>query len=382
MLDHSTSERCARSQPGGMPLARRSLPVSELPHVDAGCPPVTQEDVFAFFRDSGYLHGGRLPGITRSVVETTWKRLLAADGSVFRLIARREVVDGRPALQTMVCAFAHAPGTWQIQHLVSAQRRGRTGTLAVIAAILRWGHGADVHHFRWAFRPANPSAQHLFASAVDGLPRDLIVCSLVDYGATACDAIRLIDDASVDVRVTRVGADTAADTIAFYRQRLHPIELESLALADPELESLAPPYRAAGLVRSRTVLRATIANRVVGACLVNHSSPGLNLAGFGSAIEHLRVADDLDRAARRSVWTALARAAVADARRSGGYIITALDPADREMAVAAGLVSTRPKQYAIATVSRREDGFLRMLDCFTEYYAARLGASAAAEATR
>ena len=31
--------------------------------------------------------------------------------------------------------------------------------------------------------------------------------------------------------------------IAFYRRRLHPIELESLSLADPELESLAPPYR-------------------------------------------------------------------------------------------------------------------------------------------
>jgi hypothetical protein len=337
-------------------------------------PVVTLEEVFAFYRNTGYLHDGRLPGLAPGTVETTWKRLLAADQSVFRFVARRALVDDRPAVQNTVCAFAYARETWQIQHLVSSLRHGREGTLGVATDILQWLHRTDVEYCRWPFRPTNPGPRRLFASATERLPRHLIAQSIVDFGATPRDEVALDDDVSLEVRVIRVSADTVPETIAFYRDLLHPVELESLALADPELELLSEQYHHAGLMRRRTVLHAMIGERVAGACLVNHSAPGINLASFGNAIEHLRVANDLSGAARRSVWTALARAAVADARRNGAYIVAALHPADRELAVAAGLVQRDPKQYAIVTVSGRENGFLRLIECFTEYYAARLRA--------
>ncbi len=65
---------------------------------------------------------------------------------------------------------------------------------------------------------------------------------------------------------------------------------------------------------------------------------------------------------------ALATEALAEARARGDYAVLALEPRDRDLSVPSGLVAPDPKQYAVLTVARREQSYLRSTDYFVDYY--------------
>lgn len=351
--------------------------------VEALAPPVTFDELFAFYRDSGFLYPGKLAALDdrRDVIAGTWRQLLGADRSVFRLIARRGLADGRPRMSNAVCAFAYAPGTWQAQHLVSLRRHEYTGTLAVLMELAERVHRAGAEFGRFSFRSGNPGVGHLFGGLAERLSSDLESLSLVDYGLTNLRDLDLSSGRPSPVSVRRLGPDEGAVATAFYGEILDPVELASLCLAQPRLDELDAAYSVHGLKRRRTVLVAVDRGRVVGACLVNHGSDGINFSFLENAIEHLRVAPDQPPLARRATWLALARAAVGEVARTRDYVVCLLDPDDRDLAASVNLVPADPKQYSLLTVSMRERGFVGMTDHFVAYYRELLAAQALSEET-
>lgn len=351
--------------------------------IEALAPPVTFDQLFAFYRDSGFLYPGKLAAVDdrRDAVERTWRVLLGADRSVFRFISRLALAGGRPRLVNAICAFAYAPGTWQAQHLVSLQRREYTGTLALLLALSEWGHDVGIDFARFSFRPNNPGTNALFGDIAQRLPSDLASLSLVDYGLTNLRDVDLPGGRDSPVLVRSLGSDEGAAAAAFYERVLDPVELASLRLAQPRLHELDAAYGLHGLTRRRSVLVALDGGHIIGACIVNHSSEGINFSFLENAIEYLRVAPDQPALTRRATWLSLARAAVAEVARTRDYVVSLTHPGDRDLATAAGLVPADPKQYSVLTVAMRE-GCAGMTDCFSEYYRGLLGAQTTLEEAR
>jgi hypothetical protein len=326
-------------------------------------------ELFEFYRRSGFLYPGKAAGLERrlTAIEATWERLLAAGTDVFHHIERRCPED--LAVSNSICAFRYAPGTWQAQHLVSGQRHEYVGTLTVLMALVQWLHDSGARFVRLTFRPNNRGANPLFGGVGELMPRDLVNVSVVDYGISPVAGVRV---AEADAEV-RVGRSDDLQARRFYGELLPPVELASLALRDPGFSELDPIYGRHGLSRRRHVYVASVGDRVVGACLVHHSSEGMNFSFLENAIEYLRVAPDLPSRLRARVWNALLRVAVGDVGRQRDYVVTTTDPGDRDLAVASGLVGVDPpKQYAVLTVSRERDALLLANRHFASYYKALL----------
>src|SRR4051812_13816713 len=103
--------------------------------MDCPHPSVTAQELFALYRGSGLLDPGKRSalGDRMTEVEATWSALLAAGPDVLRAVLHRSA-DGTPL--TAGSAFAYAPGTWQLQHLVSAARDQLAGARDVMLELL------------------------------------------------------------------------------------------------------------------------------------------------------------------------------------------------------------------------------------------------------
>jgi hypothetical protein len=189
--------------------------------------------------------------------------------------------------------------------------------------------------------------------------------------------VRLPASSSDSLTVRAIANDAWTLVADFYRLVLEPVELASLGLQDPELRDVDTVYRAAKLRRRRKVLVALDHGETLGGCLVHDSSLGLNFSFLENAVEHLRVRPDLPSHRRAAVWNALATAAVHAAKSSRGDMVLSLDPRDRDLSVPAGLILPDPKQYAVLTVAREGDGYLRSIACFVDHYRNILAAEAA-----
>jgi hypothetical protein len=336
------------------------------------------EEVFELYRASGFLYPAKLAALQGDMpsIEQTWRRALAPDARMFRVVARYGTVDDAVRLRNTISAFAYAPGTWQGQHLVSRERHEFTGTLAVLIELVEGLHDEGVEHIRLSFRPDNPGTRMLFGEVPRWIASNYHSLALCDYGCVPLERLRLAVTDPADITVKPVGHEGAA-AVDFYRRILHPVELASLALHDPELRQLDAGYRAAGLERRRKVLLARDHGEIVGACLVHDSAVGLNFSFLENAVEHLRVRPDLSPSRRWEVWTALASAAIAHTRSGRDPVVT-VDPADRDLSVPSGMIAAdHPRQYAVLTVSRDGASYLRSIDCFIEYYRRLLAAEAA-----
>jgi hypothetical protein len=330
-------------------------------------------EVFEFYRSSGFLYPAKLAALEPrlATIMRTWSRLLAAQPDVFHFVGRYGVHNGFRALKSTACAYQYALGTWQGQHLVSASRGDYAGTLGVLIELIEWCHDTGAAYARAHFRPSNPGVSELMGSVAERLPTHLASLSLIDYGIAAVEAIDLDDERGPAVDVRPLRNNEIGHIGALYAQTVAGVELASLHLDDPWLNRLDAHYRSHALMRRRTPLVATEGSRIVGACLVNHGSEGMNLSFLENAIEYVHVARELATARRERVWRALVRAAVKEVRQTRDYVVTALDPEDRALGVAAGLLPPSPKQYGVLTVSRREQGLLRGIECWREYYETR-----------
>jgi hypothetical protein len=371
-VDHHTSvvplfDRLVRQERESIRLAARLLPKPSF------------DEVFELYRESGFLYPAKLAALEAEMpsIERTWKRALASDTTTFRTVARYGLVSGQIRLRNAASAFAYAAGTWQLQHLVSRERHEYTGTLAVMMELVEALHHDEGSYIRWSFRPNNPGIERLFGAVPQRLGAKYCHLGLCDYGCVPFERLRLPPVRPTEITVKPLASDEGAAAAAFYQRILHPVELASLALQDPQLRQVDPAYQAAGLARRRRVLLAIDHGEVQGACLVHDTSPGLNFSFLENAIEHLRVRPGLSTLRRTEVWTALASAAAEDARARADKVVVALAPGDRDISVASGMIAAeQPRQYAVLTLSRESHSYLRLLDCFVEYYRGLLSAEA------
>jgi hypothetical protein len=351
--------------------------------IEALAPPVTFDELFAFYRDSGFLYPGKLAAVDdrRDAVERTWRILLGAGGSVFRFISRRALAEGRPRLVNAICAFAYAPGTWQAQHLVSLQRREYTGTLALLLALSEWGHDIGIEFARFSFRPTNPGTNALFGGIAERLPSDLASLSLVDYGLTNLRDIDLPGGRDFPVAVRSLDPTRAR------RQRPSTSRFSTrwswthFASRNPGSMNSTPPTRStdsrgAAPYSSRSTATASSAPAS------STTAPRESTSRFSRTRSSTCASRQTSlRLTRRATWLSLARTAVAEVARTRDYVVCLTHPGDRDLATAAGLVPAAPKQYAVLTVAM-PDGFAGMTDCFTDYYRGLLGAQTTLEEAR
>ena len=156
-------------------------------------PPPSFAEVFDFYRGSGFLYAAKLAAMRERLdaIEATWQRLIAAGDDVFKLMVRRRAVDGSAVARNSVCAFEHTPGTWQCQHLVSAERHEYTGTLTTFLAMARWlERNPAARYTRLAFRPGNAGVARLFGDWQRAMPTGDASLSTYDYVAVPLDAVR------------------------------------------------------------------------------------------------------------------------------------------------------------------------------------------------
>src|SRR5262249_43139709 len=164
------------------------------------------------------------------------------------------------------------------------------------------------------------------------------------------------------VPVRRLAPDEYRLAETFYARCLHPVELASLALEDLELPGLDLRYRAHQLTPRRTVPAAFPQDPAVGLCTVNRGPFGMTPSLLEGAIEYLRIARDKVGDARRDVWSALLRAAAAEASETSDWLVTLTDPEDRPLARAAGLVGAQPRRCAIVSSEQEVDDIRRAMD--------------------
>ena len=309
---------------------------------------MTTHELFALYRENGLLCPEKLSalGDRLTEVESTWSSLLAAGPAVLRAVLHR-AADGTPLAAGS--AFAYAPGTWQLQHLVSAARHQPAGALAVIPELLERLEHDGCRHLRFTFCPDSPGVAPMFLPAARRLQHDSSAVSFVDYGIVHSRALQL---PSPTVPVRQLAADEWRLADTFLEQCLHPVERASLTLEDLDTKGLDRRYRARRLTRRRTVLAAFDHDRVIGLCIVNRGPFGMNLSLLEQAIEYLRIGRDTVGETRREVWSALLHAA-ADAAERSAWLVTLTDPEDRSLARDAGLIGSQPRRLAIVTIKQQ-----------------------------
>jgi hypothetical protein len=342
---------------------------------DVVAQPPTFEAIFAFYRAAGFLYPAKLAelGARMGAIEATWRRLLSAGEDVFKIFTRRRLVDGAATIKNSVCAVEHTPGTWQCQHLVSADRHEYLGTLSAFLAMSEWlERNPDAAYTRLTFRPGNRGIAGLVADWQRAMPRGDASSRTFDYIAAPAEAVAAGEpSADSPVRVVRAERGDAGALRRLYDACMPRVEMDSLRLDDPSLDLLLEKFGRLGLQRRRAVLMAVAGETVVGAAICNIGPPGANFSFLENAIEGVEVAPDtpprLRVAAVRELLAAAARFYRA-ARRS--LLIATIAPQYSDVAESIGLVPRTPKQYTVFTGRNSTEGFVATRACFRRYYRA------------
>jgi hypothetical protein len=337
--------------------------------------PPTFEEIFAFYRAAGFLYPAKFAelGERLGAIEATWTRLLSAGDAVFKLFTRRRAVAGEATIRNSVCAVEHAPGTWQCQHLVSADRHEYLGTLSAFLGMAEWlERNPAAAYTRLAYRPGNRGVAGLIAEWQRTMPRGDAALTTFDYIATPVEAVGACERSEDSaVRIVRAERGDAEALRRLYASSISPVEMDSLRLDDPSLRVLEEEYGRLGLERRRRVFMAVAGESVVGAAICNVGPPGANLSFLESAIENVEVdpaaPHPLREAALRELLAAAARFYRAHGRTA---LIAMIDSQNAELAGSLGLVARNPKQYTVFTGRNSPEGFAATRRCFHRYYRA------------
>ena len=342
---------------------------------DVLAPSPTFDEVFDFYRAAGFLYpakfaalGARLPAI-----EDTWTRLLGVGDEVFKIFTRRRLVDGEPTIKNSVCAVEHAPGTWQCQHLVSADRHEYLGTLSAFLAMAEWlERNPTAAYTRLAFRPGNRGVAALFADWQRAMPRGDASLRTFDYIATPIEAAAAWERADGSaVRIVRAGRGDAESLRRLYGSCISPVEIDSLRIDDPWLPGLQAKFARLGLERRRSVLMAVAGETVVGAAICNVGPLGTNFSFLENAVEGVHVTPDAPQPLRVAVFRELMAAAARFYRAQRRPLLVAtIEPEYADVAKLLGLGAPGGKQYTLFTGRNSAEGFVASRQCFHRYYRA------------
>jgi len=319
--------------------------------------PITFDEVVEFYGATRFLYPAKL-GVLESrlaAVRTTWEHLIGANNETFKLLMLRRVVNGRLTVKNSVCAFEYAPGIWQAQHLVSADRHEFTGTLAAIMGLLDWISGrANSRAVRFSYRPTNPGTNRLLGGLEDALPDGRCLGTVSNYYVAECGETRCALTSAVGVDIRRAQPSETDGLQSLYKQQ-HPELPAWLDLDDPQLTTLNARYMKRGLRRSRDVLVASNAGRICGSVVCWWASEGMNFSFLENAIENLVIDATLSTDLRITVARHLLSAAVEHYRSRGRpYVIALINNEMADLVAASEVLPATDKQYAGLTFDAKE----------------------------
>jgi hypothetical protein len=343
---------------------------------------VTFDEVVGFYGATRFLYPAKLGALESrfEAVRKTWEQLIAANNDVFKIFMLRRVVDGQMAVKNSICAFEYAPGTWQVQHLVSSERHELTGTLAALIGMTDWlDNRPGIKAIRLSYRPTNPGTNRLFHGLAEVLPNARSLEKVSNYFVAQCGDHHGGPPAAAEVEVRLAQSADTDDVRALYR-REHPELPEWLGLHDLQLTTLDARYVKRGLNRSRAILVASRAGQICGSVICWWASEGVNFSFLENAIEDLVIDQTLPPALRAAIARDLLGAAENHYRSRGRRYLVALINDDMADLVAASAVLPPPeKQYAVLTLDAKEVAATRVH--FESYYTQMLRESAAAADT-
>jgi hypothetical protein len=226
----------------------------------------TFDEIVGFYLAAGFLYPAKLAelGDRLDLIKDTWRRLVEAD-RVFEMMLLRRTVAGEPAVKNSVCTFQTLPGIWHVQHLVSADRHERAGTLAILLAISDLMEARpDAAGYKLTYRPDNRGAAQLFGGLIEALPDQRSHAALTgDRVVGTSSGAPLVAPARADSgMVVRPASRRDVRRLADLYARAHPALPGWMALDDLPLARLDRVYRAHGLSRRRHVLVAESQGRI------------------------------------------------------------------------------------------------------------------------
>jgi CRP/FNR family transcriptional regulator, cyclic AMP receptor protein len=292
--------------------------------------PVTFDEVVEFYGSTRFLYPAKL-GVLESrfdAIRTTWERLISSNNEVFKILMLRRVENGQLAVKNSVSAFEYSPGCWQIQHLVSADRHERSGTLASMIGIIDWLYSReDVKCARWSYRSDNPGVSALFGGLASTLPSDRSLLAEYSYHVLPLTEALSERVSSDEIRVRPAEPNDVHDLAALYRTR-HHLMPTWLTLDAAEMHTLSTKYESRGITRTREVLVAQQGEGVQGAIGCWWASEGMNFSFLENAMADLVIAPALPEGARSEIAKSLFYAAMDHYRARGRTYAVALTPTD------------------------------------------------------
>jgi CRP-like cAMP-binding protein len=333
------------------------------------------DQILAFYQKARFLYPAKMQELEPrfAKVRETWEGLLRGNNDVFKILCLVKPVQGAISITNSICAFQYAPMCWQIQHLVSAERHGLTGTLLMLLGLADWFRRASFAGcHRFTYRPDNPGVTQLFAHFGDQLGQRKLHTAVFDYLMEPLDKVEaaLKQFTVAGLQVESVHSTPAPDAVGLISRQLHPIELSALAFDHAGWDALDARFAAHGLARKRRLLTARDANRqLLGVAVCNLSSEGMNFSFLENALEYCILAPELNETGRRDTIVALLRAGCGFMRASSrDYLACMLDPGLASLMEQLRLRPEKPKQYSVATYSANPDDMNALHQACIRYY--------------
>ena len=353
-------------------LVRRELRALRTQEAATGPPDLGE--VMDLYRASGFLYpekltklGPRLPAIER-----TWSRLLAVDNDIFKIWMRWEATGRVASPCASVCGFETEPGTWSIQHIVGLRSAPPTSIVTLINGIRKWGERRPgLTHVRLTYRPSNQPVRPLFDGMGRAMPASVRAFSDYDYAFVPLDETPVPPrDPTVEtLRVISTSDAQGRAVIDFLRTRLSPTAFDALHFDEPRLDGLDARYQARCLFRRREILAAVRDHTVLGACVCNRGSQGMNFSFFENALTDITLAPELAPSDQRAVLAALfASACRLYAEQGHSELVVMADPRWRSLRRHLGYGRPDEKQYRSLTFRSTREAWQAVTDSTVAHY--------------
>ncbi len=157
--------------------------------------------------------------------------------------------------------------------------------------------------------------------------------------------------------------------INFLRTRLSPTAFDALHFDEPRLDGLDARYQARCLFRRREILAAVRDHTVLGACVCNRGSQGMNFSFFENALTDITLAPELAPSDQRAVLAALlASACRLYAEQGHSELVVMADPRWRSLRRHRGYGRPDEKQYRSLTFRSTREAWQAVTDSTVAHY--------------
>jgi CRP-like cAMP-binding protein len=332
------------------------------------------DEIVEFYQAARFLYPSKMQELNPRFdsLRETWARLLRGNNLVFKFLCLSKLNGTESRITNSICAFRYSPSSWQIQHLVSTDRHGYTGTLIMLLALVDWFRRTGCSRLlRFTYRPDNPGVTQLFAHYAHALGPTRFHSQVSDYEFLLLDHIGQNVKASLknEFTCTIHRADDGSVPLQLF-SGLHLLELTALNLESDDWDDVEQDYGALNLVRRQRILTVRDSTgEPLAAAIFNLTSEGVNFSFLENALEYICFRPDLDRSEALAAVASLIHQASELMRAEGrDYLVLMTQPAHRDILASLGINQHAQKQYAVATFVSDAEGLDLVHDASIGYY--------------